>query len=83
MQPTELGREYISGVVGLRAAWAKHEAAGGGDEHPEVDLFDDRLGALGERIVDRPIRELANLVAGREPEIDLQPFRPDRFMRWQ
>jgi D-amino-acid dehydrogenase len=29
-------------------------------------------------------RELANLVAGREPQFDLQPFRPDRFMsRWQ
>jgi D-amino-acid dehydrogenase len=26
-------------------------------------------------------REIANLVAGRSPQLDLDPFRPDRFMR--
>ena len=26
-------------------------------------------------------REIANLVAGRATAVDLQPFRPDRFMR--
>ena len=28
-------------------------------------------------------REIANLVARREPEIDLHPFRPDRFTHWR
>lgn len=27
-------------------------------------------------------REIANLVSGREPEINLKPFRPDRFKSW-
>jgi len=27
-------------------------------------------------------REIAHLVAGRSPQVDLQPFRPDRFRGW-
>jgi hypothetical protein len=62
VQPTELGREYLSTVARLHAAWVTHGAAGGSDEHPHIDALNDQLEALGQRIAERPLRGLANLV---------------------